>query len=475
MDARPWRRVSAAAAAALLTALALPLQAHASSAGADYPPTLEQRTSAAAAPRIVADPTSSASAVSRRSSVAPIAAAVPVQVTGVVVTGVTSTGAAVRWDAPSDGSSPITGYHLQLLTSGVVQDELTTDSPTTSAVIFDLQPDTRYEFRIAASNAAGSGDFSVPIPFTTEHWSVARIFGGDRFETAVRVSQDAFPSAGVTLGLVANGLNFPDALASAAAGGTFGGPVLLTRPSVASTAMLDELRALEPDHVFVSGGIASVSETVRKQVASIATVDSGRLAGQSRYGTAAEVSGLWEPNDIVFLASGMNYPDALAGAAAAGYRGAPVLLTSRDALPRETAAALAYHAPMELVILGGAGSVSDGVISQARIAAGSSPSITRLSGQNRYQTAVAISKNTFPGTPRVPVVYLASGTGFADALSGAAAAGFLGGPLLLTSPNSAAESVLEEIKRLDPVRVVILGGPAAVSETVRAQVEAKLR
>src|SRR5690606_4645258 len=49
------------------------------------------------------------------------------------------------------------------------------------------------------------------------------------------------------------------------------------------------------------------------------------------------------------------------------------------------------------------------------------PNVSRLAGPDRYATAAAISKSTF--TAGVPVVYLASGATFPDALSGASSAG----------------------------------------------------
>ena len=91
------------------------------------------------------------------------------------------------------------------------------------------------------------------------------------------------------------------------------------------------------------------------------------------------------------------------------------------------------------------------------------PTVERISGTNRYATAVAVSAQVAPG---VPVVYLASGTGFPDALSGAARAGSLGAPLLLTRPTDLPAVVRAELLRLRPDRVVVLGGEGAVSPQV---------
>ncbi len=99
---------------------------------------------------------------------------------------------------------------------------------------------------------------------------------------------------------------------------------------------------------------------------------------------------------------------------------------------------------------------------------GRSLATARLSGPDRYSTNVAISQATFPDGADVPVVYLATGAGYADALSAGPAAAHLGGGLLLTQPYGIPPVVLEELRRLDPDRIVIVGSAAAISESVRS-------
>ena len=95
--------------------------------------------------------------------------------------------------------------------------------------------------------------------------------------------------------------------------------------------------------------------------------------------------------------------------------------------------------------------------------------VTRLGGADRYATAVAVSAATY--SPGVSVAYLASGTGFADALAGAPAAGMQGGPVLLVTPTSIPAVVVAELTRLHPARIVILGGTGAVSGAVQTAID----
>ena len=89
--------------------------------------------------------------------------------------------------------------------------------------------------------------------------------------------------------------------------------------------------------------------------------------------------------------------------------------------------------------------------------------LSRWAGLDRYGTAAAVAA-TYPAG--VPVAYVASGLGFADALAGAPAAARDGGPLLLVRPDAIPAATATELARLRPGRIVVLGGPASVSEAV---------
>ena len=189
-----------------------------------------------------------------------------------------------------------------------------------------------------------------------------------------------------------------------------------------------------------------------------------RYSGANRYATAAAASAEDFPcgAETVFIATGENFPDALAGAAVARRFDAPILLVRTDSVPDETAAELARLLPTEIVILGGETVVSPGV--EAALAAYGA--VTRAAGPNRYATAAAISELAYPDPGSVADLFVASGAVFADALAGGPAAAFLGGPMLLTAPNALPTETRDEILRLGPTRIWVLGGSGVVSAGV---------
>ncbi len=99
--------------------------------------------------------------------------------------------------------------------------------------------------------------------------------------------------------------------------------------------------------------------------------------------------------------------------------------------------------------------------------------VLREGGVDRYQTAALVSAATF--APGVPVAYIADGATFPDALTGAAAAGTLRGPVLLTGPSGPLNAyTAAELARLKPQRIIVLGGPASISDGVLAQLQSLL-
>ena len=96
-----------------------------------------------------------------------------------------------------------------------------------------------------------------------------------------------------------------------------------------------------------------------------------------------------------------------------------------------------------------------------------------LAGADQYETAVAVSQNLFP-SGNAPVVYLASGTDSGGSIAAGPAAAREGGVVLLTSSSSLPSEVADELVRLAPARVEIVGGATAITDAVVAQVVALL-
>jgi putative cell wall-binding protein/peptidoglycan/xylan/chitin deacetylase (PgdA/CDA1 family) len=192
-----------------------------------------------------------------------------------------------------------------------------------------------------------------------------------------------------------------------------------------------------------------------------------RLAGSDRYGTAAAVSRRFFPVGVpvAFVVSGANFPDGLAAGPAGARLNGPVLFTAPGNLSTATRTELTRLRPGRIVVVGGTSAVSQTVANQ--LAALTTGAVTRVAGADRYATAAAVSRHAFP--TGAATVYVATGASFPDALSGGAAAAVQNAPLLLTATTSLPAATRTELVRLNPSRIMVLGGTAAVSASVATE------
>ena len=357
------------------------------------------------------------------------------------------------------------GYSPSTLTDAAHQDHagsrVWVQQTTISGFHFG-QPDYWYAFAGDPNRTPSGGTAPTTGP------EMQRLSGADRFATAAAVSASSF-APGVPVAYVAIGANFPDALAAGAAAAERGGPVLLVTGTGVPASTAAELSRLRPGTIKLIGGPAVVSDGVLDALRGYATSGvAQRIAGGNRYATAAAVSAdTFGPGvAVAYVATGTNFPDALAGVAAAGVSGAPILLTSPTAIPGETAAELSRLRPGRIVVLGGSGVISEGV-GLALSAYATSGNVQRLAGSDRYATSAAVSNGTFAAGQ---TVFIATGKNFPDALGGGPVAGIVPGPLLLVPGNALPASVAAELQRLDPARVIVLGGSGVVTDGVVNQI-----
>jgi cell wall-associated NlpC family hydrolase len=192
---------------------------------------------------------------------------------------------------------------------------------------------------------------------------VTRVAGPDRYSTAAQLAS-TFP-AGVDVAYIAAGKTFPDALAGAAVAGLGDDPLLLVRGTTLDASVVTALTKLRPGRLVILGDTNSVSAELAAQLASYAPVS--RVGGKDRFATSALLSAAAFPDgaSTVYLATGTNFPDALAGAPVAGRDGGPVLLVTPTSIPGTVATELARLGATKVVVLGSELSVSASVAAQA--------------------------------------------------------------------------------------------------------------
>ncbi|GAA2234542.1 cell wall-binding repeat-containing protein [Herbiconiux moechotypicola] len=194
---------------------------------------------------------------------------------------------------------------------------------------------------------------------------VTRLSGADRYVASQNVVESVFGGQVIGHAYAATGTNFPDALSAGGAAGAAGEPVVLVNgpASSADHATLDVLRAMSTTDITVVGGLNSVSRGVADSLKAVpASVD--RVAAADRYLTSIALNDdAFTESDTVYLATGTNFPDALAGGVLAGANGAPLYVVPGDCVPQGVLDGIRSLGATTVVLLGGQNSLGAGVAS----------------------------------------------------------------------------------------------------------------
>jgi putative cell wall-binding protein len=191
-----------------------------------------------------------------------------------------------------------------------------------------------------------------------------------------------------------------------------------------------------------------------------------RLAGSDRY-TAMDsiVRAGWSTANTVIVATGENWPDALAASSLAGIYDAPVILTASNALTPVSEKLIDDLLVEQVYIVGGPASVSPAVESSLR---GIAPRVTRLADADRFLTALKVYEEGIGSWSTTAII--ASAAGYSDALSVSPMAFAEKMPIFLADrANGLDQATTQAIQAGGFSDIIIVGGPASVPEGIKDQ------
>ena len=324
----------------------------------------------------------------------------------------------------------------------------------------------------ATVTITGKGNFSgsVKKTFTIKAKAVVkpeyvRLSGADRYATSRAIADAYKKELGVSKFdtiCVADGVNFPDALAGAYFAYMNKAPIVVVHQQAPtgdkSMATIQYVKAnLKPGgNVYILGGPGSVPEVVEKTLKS-AGFKVTRLWGMNRYGSNLDILKVAKiPAGTDFIVTtGTDFADALTASAT----GKPVLLVVGNKLTEDQKAYLAGAGAKSFTIVGSTKEVSAAIATELATYA----PVSRIGAVNVYDRSIAVAKKYFPGTQAN--INLADGRNFPDALCGGPLAAKKGGPLFLTDGSAAVnEKILAYAKAAKTTKATVYGGPASVSD-----------
>jgi len=326
-----------------------------------------------------------------------------------------------------------------------------------------------------------------------------RTSGVDRYATSAATATLAYPSGTNSVVLV-SGANHADGLSAASLAGAVGGPIILTAPGDMKGSTGNAIGTLDAGvagkmHVYIVGGTSAVSAAQATYLTGLAYTVT-RISGADRYATAAAVADKvatlttfgttpYDSKRTAILVTGLDFADGLAAGGVSFNKKMPILLTDGSTLSAETTAVLdnAVYNIRRVIIVGGTAAVSEAVATAVGAIKNTvALQVTRVSGANRYATAVAMAKfytktTALDGLNQTGVteIVLASGENFADALSGSSYAGAVNTRLMVLTAGSALSSETSTYLsglNINVTALRVLGGTSAVSAATMTAADA---
>lgn len=185
--------------------------------------------------------------------------------------------------------------------------------------------------------------------------STERIYGEDRYGTSVEIAKRISPGEEI---FIATGSNFADALSAAPIAAKKGIPVVLTEKNKLPDAVAQLINDKNIKKSYILGGTGIIDENVEGELPGVR-----RLWGADRYETNISILNTFF-GDLDFtktyVATGNDFPDALAGSALAPNSSSPIILTDEKASEVTRNFTSVWSSMIkELIVLGGNGAVSD--------------------------------------------------------------------------------------------------------------------
>ncbi|MDO5689985.1 MAG: rhodanese-like domain-containing protein [Tissierellia bacterium] len=207
--------------------------------------------------------------------------------------------------------------------------------------------------------------------------------------------------------------------------------------------------------------LAIISPTMIASAEEAVGVKIQRISGSNRYETALEVADVLDAQaKKVILASGENFPDALAGSILTEGK-YPILLTQKNGLDDKTKEKLL--AADEVILLGGKETISEAV--EASLV-DDNTKLRRIAGDDRYETAAKIATEV-----EAKGYLLTNGEKFPDAVSGGGYALMKDLPILLTKPMELPKATADAIAGDGIENVTLLGGETSIAKDVEESIQ----
>ena len=323
-----------------------------------------------------------------------------------------------------------------------------------------LDGDGKYVVYAKITDYAGNVSYISSEGISVYTGEIIRVGGNDRYETSYKVADIYKQKMGMEkfdAVVVATGTKFADAVVGSYFAVQKNAPILLTNGETKNVAQLHDYIAKnlkEGGRVYILGGEEAVPKTVEEIKGYIVK----RLFGATRYETnlrILEEAGM--NDDELIVATGKTFADSLSASAL----NLPILLVKPEQGLNDAQKAF-VKGMKKIYIIGGEDAVSKSVEAELKKFA----KVERISGENRYETSVALAEEFFGD---VDWTVVASGNNFPDGLCGGPLAVCMNVPLVLVKEEKTEEAA-DYIEEKGIKSGYVLGGTSALSDKTIVEV-----
>lgn len=195
------------------------------------------------------------------------------------------------------------------------------------------------------------------------NFKVDRLSGTDRYKTSAQIAAKLINDKTTTLE-IASGENYADALSLNNAAEKDKAPILLVRVNAIDKSVEDVIKSSKASLINIAGGEKSVSENTKANIKKISNATVNRIGGADRYETSILLAKYSGAKEVVVVASGENFADALVAAPFSAKQNGAILLTSKDKLGQKAEQFIKDTKFNKSYVIGGEKSVSEDVINQ---------------------------------------------------------------------------------------------------------------
>ncbi len=287
--------------------------------------------------------------------------------------------------------------------------------------------------------------------------AVIRLAGFDRYETASQIAKSGWAQSDYAI--IAFGENYPDALSSAPLAKKYNAPILLTTSSNLPSTTKQTLIDLQVKNVFLIGGTGVIYASVESEIQTMG-INTTRIFGNDKYDTAIKVAQqITTTPSTIFVVTGEDYPDALSVASIASIKQVPIILVPNDSIPDSVKNYIFSINVSKTYVIGYSDIISDNVFKQF-------PNAERILGSDKYARNIAVNQ-LFNSDFKSENICVATGEGFADALTSTAYSAKISEPIILINNDSPTNTKGYYQQRLSNAsNVYVFGGTGIIPDSV---------